>query len=148
MRMLLYSASGDAPTGERWRFLFSKSEKLLDTCSLPKTLPAWLTEQDIDFFTKEFVQSGFRGGLNWYRNIDRSWELTPFLSGAKIHQPTFFAAGERDGVIIMYRESFDTMEDTIPNLWKKVLLPGAGHWIQQERPVEINKLLLAFLTGL
>ena len=148
MLMLLYSGSGDAPPGESWRFLFSKSEKLLDTCSLPKTLPAWLTEQDIDFFTREFERSGFRGGLNWYRNIDRTWELTPFLSGAKVRQPTLFIAGERDGVITMYRQAFDAMEDTMPNLRKKVLLPGAGHWIQQELPVEINKLLLEFLAGL
>ncbi len=77
----------------------------------PKTfLPAWLTDQDIDFFTSEFKRTGFQGGLNWYRNIDRMWELTPFLSGAKLHQPALFVAGETDGVITMYREAFDTLE--------------------------------------
>lgn len=148
MRMFLYSAAGDPPPEKRWRFLFGKSEKFLDTGSLPDTLPAWLTEQDIDFFTKEFERTGFRGGLNWYRNIDRMWELTPFLSGAKLHQPVLFVAGEFDPVITMLREAFDTMEQTVPNLRKKVLLPGAGHWIQQERPVEVNQLLIEFLAGL
>ncbi|MBD2387554.1 alpha/beta fold hydrolase [Cylindrospermum sp. FACHB-282] len=146
IRAFLYSASGDPPPSKRWRFLFSKSEKLLDTCSVPDKLPTWLTEQDIDFFTSEFERTGFRGGLNWYRNMDRIWELNPFLSGAKIRQPTLFVAGEADAVITMYREAFDTLEQNVPNLRQKVLLPGAGHWVQQERPVEVNKLLIEFLA--
>jgi hypothetical protein len=68
--ILLYSGSGDAPPQHRLRPLFSKSEKFLDTGTLPETLPAWLTKQDIDFFTGEFERTGFRGGLNWYRNLD------------------------------------------------------------------------------
>lgn len=147
VRMFLYSASGDPPLEKRWRFLFGKSEKLLDSVALPESLPAWLTEQDIDFFTREFERTGFRGGLNWYRSMDRWWELTPLLSGAKLCQPALFVAGEVDAVITMYREAFDAMEETVPNLRKKVLLPGAGHWIQQERPAEVNKLLIEFLTG-
>lgn len=148
MRMLLYSASGDPPAEKRWRFLFSKSEKLLDTVSLPDALPDWLSEQDIDFLSREFERTGFRGGLNWYRNIDRTWGLTPFLSGAKLRQPVLFVAGEVDAVITMYQAAFDAMEKTAPSLRKKILLPGAGHWIQQERPAEVNELLIAFLAGL
>ncbi len=148
IRTMLYVASGDPPPSKRWRFLFNKSEKPLDTSSVPDQLPVWLTDQDIDFFTSEFQRTGFRGGLNWYRNIDRMWELTPFLSGAKLHQPALFVAGETDGVITMYREAFDTLEQNVPNLKQKVLLPGAGHWIQQERPSEVNRLLIEFLTNL
>lgn len=148
MLMLLYSASGNPPAEKRWRFLFSKSEKLLDTVSLPDTLPNWLSEQDIDFFSSEFKRTGFRGALNWYRNMDRAWELTSFLSGAKLRQPALFVAGEADAVITMYRAAFDAMEKTVPNLTKKVLLPGAGHWIQQERPKEVNNLLVSFLANL
>jgi len=148
MRMLLYSASGDAPPKERWRAIFSKSEMLLDTCTLPAALPAWLTERDIDFFAKQFEGSGFRGPLNWYRNIDRNWELTPFLRDAKLRQPTLFIAGEEDGVITLYRQSFDTMERAVPNLRKKALLPGAGHWVQQERPKEVNELIIELLRDL
>jgi pimeloyl-ACP methyl ester carboxylesterase len=148
MRMLLYSASGDAPPEKRWRFLFGKSERFLDTGALPETLPDWLTEQDLGVFTGEFERTGFRGGLNWYRNIDRMWELTPFLSGARLRQPLLFIAGEVDPVIAMYRQAFDAMERTAPGLRKKVLLPGAGHWIQQERPAQVNQLLLEFLAGL
>ena len=103
LRMFLYSASGDPPPEKRWRFLFGKSEKLLDSGALPETLPGWLTEPDLDFFTGEFERTGFRGGLNWYRNLDRMWELTPFLSGAKLRQPSLFVAGEVDAVLTMYR---------------------------------------------
>jgi pimeloyl-ACP methyl ester carboxylesterase len=148
MHMFLYAASGDAPPEKRWRFLFDKSERFLDTGSLPETLPTWLTEQDLDVFTREFERTGFRGGLNWYRNIDRMWELTPFLSEARLRLPALFIAGEGDPVITMYRQAFEALEQTVPGLRKKVLLPGAGHWIQQERPAQVNRLLLEFLVGL
>jgi pimeloyl-ACP methyl ester carboxylesterase len=148
MLMWLYSASGDAPPERRWRFLFDKSETLLDSGTVPETLPAWLTEADLDFYTEEFKRTGFRGALNWYRNIDKLWELSPFLSGAKIRQPSLFIAGELDGVIAMYRQAFDRLEQTMPGLRKKVLVPGAGHWIQQERPHEVNGLLIEFLASL
>jgi pimeloyl-ACP methyl ester carboxylesterase len=148
MRMLLYSASGDARLEKRWRFLFDKSERFLDTGVIPELLPAWLTEVDLDFFVSEFERTGFRGGLNWYRNIDALWELTPFLSGAEISQPSLFIAGELDAVISMYQPAFEGLEQTMPGLKKKVLLSGAGHWIQQERPAEVNELLLQFLAGL
>jgi transposase-like protein len=81
-------------------------------------------------------------------NIDRNWELTPFLSGAKIRQPSLFVAGEFDAVVTMYRQAFDSLEETMPGLTKKVLVPGAGHWIQQERPNEVNELLIEFLASL
>jgi pimeloyl-ACP methyl ester carboxylesterase len=128
MLMWLYSLSSDALPDKRWRFLFGKSETLLDIGPVPETLPAWLTEADLDFYTEEFKRTGFRGGLNWYRNIDRNWELTPFLSGAKIRQPSLFVAGESDGVVTMYRQAFDSLEETMPGLRRKVLVAGAGHW--------------------
>jgi pimeloyl-ACP methyl ester carboxylesterase len=148
LSMLLYSASGDAPLEKRWRFLFGKHETLLDSVTLPETLPSWLTAEYLDLSTREFERTGFRGGLNWYRNIDRAWELMRFLSGAKIRQPSLFAGGELDPLTAMNRQSFDALEQTMPGLKEKVLLPGAGHWIQQERPSEINRLLIDFLNGL
>jgi pimeloyl-ACP methyl ester carboxylesterase len=148
MTMFLYALSGDPPPEKRWRFRFNKGEKLLDSGGGPDRLPDWLTEADLDYFTAEFTRTGFRGPLNWYRNLDRMWELTRFLCGAKLRQPTLFAAGELDAVITMYRPAYDAMEATVPGLRKKVLLPGAGHWVQQERPREVNELLVEFLRGL
>lgn len=148
LRMLLYSNSGDAPPEQRWRFLFDKSERLLDTGTQPDTLPAWLTEQDLDYYTGEFERTGFQGALNWYRNIDHRWEQTPFLTGAKVRQPALFIGGAVDVFIARRRAAFDALEASIPNLRKKVLLPGAGHWIQQERPTQVNQRLIEFLATL
>jgi pimeloyl-ACP methyl ester carboxylesterase len=143
-----YGNCGDCPREQRWRYLFGKSEKCLDSMTVPETLPAWLTAGDLDVFTEAFQHTGFRGGLNWYRNSDRNWELTPFLRGAKIRQPSFFLAGAEDAGIAIARQGFDELEGVMPNLRKKVLLTGAGHWIQQERPSEVNALLIEFLAGL
>jgi pimeloyl-ACP methyl ester carboxylesterase len=96
---VLYGGSGDASAEQRFKFLFDKNQRFVDTFVLQEKLPPWLTQQDLNFFTSQFKQSGFRGGVNWYRNIDRNWELTPFLDGAKIIQPTVFAAGDRDIVM-------------------------------------------------
>jgi pimeloyl-ACP methyl ester carboxylesterase len=148
MLMAFYSISGEAPPDKRWRFLFGKSEKFLDSIYLPDKLPSWLTEQDLDFFTKEFERTGFRGGLNWYRNVDRMRELTYFLNGAKLRQPALFLAGEEDPVIVFYGQALEGMEEAVPKLSKKVLIPEAGHWVQQERPDEVNELLIEFLKGL
>lgn len=142
---LLYSASGDPPPEKRWQFLFDKDKRLIDTITVPDKLPAWLSEEDLNFFTNEFKRAGFRGGINWYRNIDRDWELTPFLDGAKITQPTMFATGDRDVVLEMAADAYKSLEVNVPHLTKKYLIPGAGHWIQQERPKEVNDLLIEFL---
>lgn len=145
---LLYSASGDPAPEHRWQFLFDKSKRLIDTITIPDRLPPWLTQQDLDFFVREFQRAGFRGGINWYRNFDRDWELTPFLDGAKIHQPTLYVSGDRDVVLDMAPDAVRDLEANVPNLKKKILIPGAGHWIQQERPQQVNELILEFLNGL
>jgi pimeloyl-ACP methyl ester carboxylesterase len=148
MLSVLYTASGDAPAADRFKFIFDKNQRFADTFVIPDKLPPWLTEADLAFFTNEFKQSGFRGGVNWYRNSDRNWEITPFLDGAKIIRPTVFAAGDRDIVMDMAAEGYKNLDSHVANLYKKHLIPDAGHWIQQERPAEINQLLIEFLRSL
>jgi pimeloyl-ACP methyl ester carboxylesterase len=148
MAMILYSASGDAAAIEEWKYVFPKNMRFIDTGVVPKKLPKWLTEADLDFFAGEFKRAGFRGGVNWYRNSDRNWELTAFLDGAKLQQPAVFAAGEHDLVGKMIPGGYEHVGLSTPNLSKKVIIPGAGHWIQQERPEEINDLLIEFLQNL
>ena len=111
----------------------------------PPALPAWLTEADVEFYAGEFARTGFRGGLNWYRNIDRNWELTAPWHGAVITQPALFIAGTNDAVITgsMGKRALDEMDSVVPNV-RKVLLDGAGHWIQQERPEDVNAALIGF----
>jgi pimeloyl-ACP methyl ester carboxylesterase len=86
------------------------------------------------------------GGLNWYRNLDRHWEMNVALSGAKISQPSLFVASENDMVVRdTYTGAFNALEETMPRLTKKVPLPRTGHWVQQARPAEVTGLMLDFL---
>lgn len=148
VRRMLYSASGDPPPAERWRPGLPKDAKFLDATTDPAVLPAWLTEADIDFYAAEFQRTGFRGGLNWYRNMDRTWELMAAYSGAKITVPALFMAGDRDAVITFAGAALQAMPKTVINLRQSIMLPGAGHWTQQERPAEVNEAMVAFLKGL
>jgi pimeloyl-ACP methyl ester carboxylesterase len=112
-----------------------------------RPLPNWLTEADLASFVEIYSKSGFRGGLNWYRNLDRNWDLTAPWQGAQIHQPSLFVAGSNDGVItgLIGAKQVKEMERVLPNLRQKLILDGAGHWVQQERPGEVNAALIAFL---
>jgi pimeloyl-ACP methyl ester carboxylesterase len=116
----------------------------------PKGLPSWLTQADLDYYVNEFTGSGFRGGINFYRNFHRNWETTPQLADRKISQPTLFIAGDRDGVIRgATAEQLTTMMSRVATDLRGVtLIPAAGHWVQQERPEETNAALTAFLAGL
>jgi pimeloyl-ACP methyl ester carboxylesterase len=140
----LYTASGEPPADHRWRFAIDPKEGAPAAAPTPKK-PTFVTDHDLEFFVGEFTRTGFVGGLNYYRNVDRNWALTPFLDGAKLLQPTLFIAGDRDGVLGFWGEEVEAMERNAPNLTRKVILPGVGHWTQQERPDEVNRLLLEFL---
>ena len=146
MLAMLYHGSGDSPS--EWLAAFGRDEGFLTHSPLPTALPKWLTQEDLDFFVGEFERTGFRGGLNWYRNLDRSWELTGFLENAKIVQPAIFIAGEKDGVFSFAAPAIEALSESVPKLRRKLIIPGAGHWIQQERPKEVNEALLAFLHAL
>ncbi|OJH40235.1 alpha/beta fold hydrolase [Cystobacter ferrugineus] len=112
----------------------------------PATLPAWLTEEDLAYFVKEFSRGGFRSSLNRYRNMDRDWEELPELATRKIHQPALFVIGEQDPGRAF--APVEPMKALVPHLHEPVIVPGAGHWVQQERPAEVNAALLSFLKGL
>jgi pimeloyl-ACP methyl ester carboxylesterase len=145
---MLYAASGSPPPEKRWRFMFERNERFIDTIPAPDALPDWLTAADLDVFEGAFRRTGFAGGLNWYRNMDRNWERSAFLSGSLLRQPALFVAGENDAVIAMVRPMYELLDQTVPNLRKRVLIPGAGHWIQQERPDQVNALLVEFVRSL
>ena len=112
-----------------------------------RPLPDWLSEADLAFFSETYRKSGFRGGLNWYRNIDRNWEQTAPWQGAQILQPSLFIAGSKDSVItgLIGGKRVTEMERVLPSLRRKLIIEGAGHWIQQERVEEVNAALIAFL---
>ncbi|HLK69442.1 MAG TPA: alpha/beta hydrolase [Bryobacteraceae bacterium] len=145
LRLFAGSGGGIAPQ-QQWRFLYPASEAFLDHLPKVDRLPSWLSEEELEYFGCEFARTGFTGGLNWYRNMDRDRELLAFLAGARIQQPSVFLAGEEDLVIQMYRRDFDILEQTMPGLTAKSLIAGAGHWVQQEKAEEVNQHLLGFLA--
>lgn len=144
IRKLFYAISGDAPaTSFGW---VPDERGLLHQLIDPDPLPDWLTAADVDHYATAFAHSGFTGGLNWYRNIVRNWELSPHLDGARVTQSALFVAGERDPVIM--GRDLEPMREWVTDLRDIVLIPGVGHWTQQEAPDEVNDALLGFLRGL
>jgi pimeloyl-ACP methyl ester carboxylesterase len=146
---LYYGASGEGSQGA-FAGRFPKDMRFIDAllAARPKQLPAWLSEADLDFYAAEFTRAGFKGGINWYRNFDANWAATPFQDGAKLLQPTVYIVGEHDLVLKLAPDDVKAMPANAPNFTGQHTLPGAGHWVQQERPAEVNKLLLEFLRGL
>lgn len=108
--------------------------------------PPWISTDDFEVYVENFERTGFSGGLNWYRCMNRNWELTPQLAGARVTVPACFVAGGEDPVISMWPVA--GMADHLDDLRATVILDGAGHWVQQERPAEVNEALLAFLRSL
>lgn len=119
---------------------------MVDRLPEPGALPAWLTQAELDHYAGVFARTGFTGGLNWYRNFDRNWELSPELAGAKVEVPALFIAGTGDPVLSMVPP--DRMQGWVTDLRRTLLIPGAGHWVQQEAVAEVNAAVIGFLDEL
>ena len=113
-------------------------------------LPSWLSEADLNVYAGEFARSGFRGPLNYYRNIDRNWELMAAFDGTKVTVPALYIAGDHDMVVAFpsAAEQIANMKQVVPLLRDIQMLPRCGHWTQQERPAEVNAAIVEFLRGL
>jgi len=152
IRTLLYWGSGDARRaalvpGSGEGGMVPRDGGFLTGRQAPAALPAWLSEADIEVYTGEFTRAGFRGGLNWYRNIDRNWELLAPWTGAKVAVPALFVTGDRD-LVLAFRgmdQLLPALKHFVPELRQTIILPGCGHWTQQERPAEVNAAMLTFL---
>jgi pimeloyl-ACP methyl ester carboxylesterase len=156
LRSMLYSASGDAPrppnTGGSGGevAMVPRRGGLLSRLLNPASLPPWLTEADVDFYVSEFTRTGFRGGLNWYRNIDLNWELMAPMAGAKVTVPALYIAGDRD-LVLAFRgmdQIIANLPTIVPQLRGTLVLPGCGHWTQQERAREVNQAIIDFVQQL
>src|SRR6266487_736121 len=147
-RRLLCAASGDGQAGGVP--VVPPGGGFLDICPEPAALPAWLAWEDIDVFVAEYAESGFTGPLNWYRNLDRSWELTAAWRHAPVTVPALYLAGDRDlGVAFSGGPAMlGRLKDCAPRLREPVLLPGCGHWTQQERPDEVSRAMIGFIREL
>jgi pimeloyl-ACP methyl ester carboxylesterase len=112
----------------------------------PPRRPLWLTEEELDVYVEAFERTGFTGGLNWYRNIDRNWELTAPVAERRVAQPALFLTGELDPVRRFMPA--EAMRGWVTDLRDEIVVPGAGHWVQQQQPAEVNAALLGFLGGI
>ena len=160
VRTMLYGASGEGAAAIRAAAASSgtapnigmvpKNGGFLRGSRAPATLPAWLSEADIDFYADEFKRSGFRGPLNYYRNIDRNWELTAAFTGVKVTVPALYVAGDRDMVVSFpgTDQLLANLKQFVPALRNIQMLPGCGHWTQQERPGEVSTAIIDFVRGL
>jgi len=149
IRGTLYGGSGNNPSIPN--MMVDPNNGFMGEVAIPDRLPDWIREEDVDFYTGEFERTGFAGGLNWYRNIDRNWELTAPWAGARVTVPALYVVGDRD---VVYHfpgagpQMVTSLVNVVPNLRQSVVLDGCGHWTQQERPAEVNRLLLDFLGSL
>jgi len=160
MRNMLFGASGDGVAAARAAAAVSgaapnlamvpRGGRFMRGPGAPATLPAWLSEADIDIYASEFRRTGFRGPLGYYRNLDRNWEIQAALSGAEITVPALYIAGDRDFMVSApgMDQLIVNLKHFVPGLRKIQMLPGCGHWTQQERAAEVNAALLEFLRNL
>lgn len=124
--------------------MFANDDRgFIDRMPEPDGLPAWLAQEELDHYIDEFRRTGFTGPLNWYRNLDRNWELTPQLDGARVTVPSLFIGGSADPVLLMSPPA--VMDGWLDDERGRVLVDGAGHWVQQEDPAPVNAALITFL---
>jgi pimeloyl-ACP methyl ester carboxylesterase len=145
-RFLSFIGSRDGDSPGMFSSLPADGTTFWDWVPPAETLPSWLSEADLDVFATEFERTGFTGGINWYRNLDRNWEIGEPFGTRKVEMPAAFVAGVDDPVLAMAPPS--RMDGWVTDLRVNELIAGAGHWVQQEKPAETNEALLRFLRTL
>ena len=148
LRKLFWAFDGATPTQDQTTGFIPENSELLDLIKDDPPLPPWMDEAHFQAYVRAFGHGGFKGPFDWYRNIDRNWEMTQDFQDRRITVPALFMVGERDPT----RHYSGTQEDQL-SLWlndlrKVILVKGAGHWLQQERPDLVNAALLDFLSEL
>jgi epoxide hydrolase A/B len=144
-RTFLYGLSGEAPRGTVDALYLGKPEDaaLLDGFPPPPARVSWLTEEDLEVYVSSFRRTGLKGALGFYRNIEADYPRLRDAYHATITQPVLFVGGAEEAAVRF--GSIEPMRGALANLREVLLLPGCGHWVQQERPAEFNRALLAFL---
>jgi pimeloyl-ACP methyl ester carboxylesterase len=144
MRRFLAGLRADGDPGAGAAMFEPYGDKgMVERMSEPKELPSWLSQDELDVYVEAFTRSGFTGPLSWYRNLDRNWELSEHLADRHVEMPALFITGSVDPVRMMMPES--VMDGWVDDLRGAVIVDDAGHWVQQEKPTEVNAALLEFL---
>lgn len=149
LRGFYFTASGEADPTLAPMGMVAKGGEMRDRMQQPEPgQMAWMTDDDFAYYLGEFEHSGLTGGFNRYRNIERDWtELAPWRH-APITVPALFIGGELDGPTKLGQRAIERFPTSLPALTRSEILPGCGHWTQQERPDEVNELLAEFLSTL
>lgn len=150
LRKIFYYACGEVSQEVRRSVRKRTSNSgYLEGMSYPEPFPAFLSPEELDEYAQAFAESGFRGSLNRYRCLDRDYEQLSYLNDTKISQPALFIAGEHDSVLryVPGMDMLELMSENFERLQDKIIIPGAGHWVQQEKPAEVNQALLEFLEA-
>ena len=129
MRRMMGGLRESGDQAAAMRMVAPGPEGFIDRLPEPDRLPAWISQDELDHYIDEFSRTGFTGGLNWYRNLDRNWETTPELAGAKIAVPSLFMAGTADPVLAFTRA--DRAAEVIAGPYRQVMIDGAGHWLNR-----------------
>ena len=148
LRKMFHAYDGATPPERQSTGFLPEGVGLTESIVDDPTLPPWMGEAHFAEYVAAFAAGGFRGPVDWYRNLDANWADTAFLQDARIRVPGAFVVGERDPVRHYAGPHEAGLKDWIPDLRMQAVIPGAGHWIQQERPDEVNAFLLDFLRGL
>ncbi|HMJ71113.1 MAG TPA: alpha/beta hydrolase [Cyclobacteriaceae bacterium] len=148
LRLFFYGLSGDAPPGTVDTLFMGKfpdDAKLLDGFPEPESLPGWLSPHDLDYYVNAYKKTGITGALGFYRNMADDYPALKELYREKITQPVLFIGGGVEPAVKY--GSLDPMKAALPNMRNALVLPGCGHWLQQERPAAVNAAIIDFLNA-
>ncbi|MET4612377.1 pimeloyl-ACP methyl ester carboxylesterase [Rhodococcus sp. PvR044] len=151
---IYYSTSGSCQENERWRWAWKQGEEFSETYTIPDRAPDFLSVQALDYYVENFTKTGIKPALNYYRSLERTWEITSYLEGAVVSQPAVFAYGENDPsirpVLGIDRQgpALSALKDICPGLRGIFEMPGVGHTPPEEDPTETTRIILDFLSSL
>jgi pimeloyl-ACP methyl ester carboxylesterase len=144
-RSQFFSLSGDQPPSAGAGFAAGMVPRKGALLTDPATLPTWISERDVDVYVAELGRSGFRGAVNWWRNVDRSWELMAPFDGTTLAVPALYMVGDRDMLVAIFQQAITRQAAYVPKLRPAMMLRGCGHWTQQERAPEVSAAMIDFI---
>ncbi|MCC5886733.1 MAG: alpha/beta hydrolase [Gammaproteobacteria bacterium] len=148
LKKMFFALSGDAPKDE-WVKMRPRDTKLLPDLVEPPPEPlSFMSDEELDRYADQYHKSGFFGSLSWYRNSRKNAEAGRSYGDQRIRQPTGFLCGDKEIVLTMVPTALEMQRQLCDDLRQEIILPGSGHWIQQERPDEVSEALIGFLGSI
>jgi len=144
LRGFYAALDGSSPPAPGW-FTVPRGGAMRDRLPLDAPLPGWITEAELSAVAAKLERNGLHGPLGRYRNMDRDWEDLAAFEGAAIRVPAIYIAGALDSSAAWLADAVERQQEWLPGLTGTHLIEGCGHWVQQERPDEVNDLLVGWL---